>query len=316
QEAPHAQLCASLARHRDLPADAGVIGSCHGIGATTIQNLSKGTVSYNNLIATVTQCKADATARGYGYEVPFVDWIQGEANTNGSQGAYLTALLLLQTDLTTDIGAISGQPNIPLVLCQMSSWTTKNVTTSYVPHEQLQAALENPTKFICAGPKYWLDYHTDGVHLTGKGSVQLGAMHRAAAAAVIARKTWLPTYCTKAVRSGVVVTLSFHTPVGALVRDTANVTDPGNLGLRWIDSTSSATVLSAQVNGNNTVTLTLSGVPTGANPRVGIADIGISGALGGPTTGPRSCLRDSNTELDVFGNPFYNWACHQIISVE
>ena len=316
QEAPHAQLCASLARHRDLPADAGVIGSCHGIGATTIQNLSKGTVSYNNLIATVTQCKADATARGYGYEVPFVDWIQGEANTNGSQGAYLTALLLLQSDLTTDIGAISGQPNIPLVLCQMSSWTTKNVTTSYVPHEQLQAALENPTKFICAGPKYWLDYHTDGVHLTGKGSVQLGAMHRAPAAAAIARKTWLPTYCTKAVRSGVVVTLSFHTPVGALVRDTANVTDPGNLGLRWIDSTSSATVLSAQVNGNNTVTLTLSGVPTGANPRVGIADIGISGALGGPTTGPRSCLRDSNTELDVFGNPFYNWACHQIISVE
>ena len=316
QEAPHAQLCAGLARHRDLPADAGVIGSCHGVGATTIQNLYKGSVSYANLITAVTQCKADATARGYGYEVPFVDWIQGEANTNGSQGAYLTALLLLQSDLTTDIGAISGQPNIPLVLCQMSSWTTKNVTTSYVPHEQLQAALENPTKFICAGPKYWLDYHTDGVHLTGKGSVQLGAMHRAAAAAAIARKTWLPTYCTKAVLSGVVVTLSFHTPVGALVRDTANVTDPGNLGLRWIDSTSSATVLSAQVNGNNTVTLTLSGVPTGANPRVGIADIGISGALGGPTTGPRSCLRDSNTELDVFGNPFYNWACHQIISVE
>ncbi|MCY1186030.1 hypothetical protein D9M73_268630 [compost metagenome] len=70
------------------------------------------------------------------------------------------------------------------------------------------------------------------------------------------------------------------------------------------------------VNDDNTVTLTLSTVPTGSSPRVGIADIGISGALGGPTTGPRACLRDSNTELDGMGNPFYNWACHQIISVE
>ncbi|WP_339429514.1 sialate O-acetylesterase [Pseudomonas taetrolens] len=316
QETPHTQLCASLARHRDVPADAGVIGSCHGVGATTIQNLYKGSVSYANLMTTVAQCKAYATARGYGYEVPFVDWIQGEANTNGSQGAYLTALLLLQSDLTTDIGAISGQPNIPLVLCQMSSWTTKNVTTSYVPHEQLQAALENPTKFICAGPKYWLDYHTDGVHLTGKGSVQLGAMHRAPAAAAIARKTWLPTHCTKAVRNGATVTLTFFTPEGPLVSDTFNVSDPGNLGIRWIDSAYSATVSSAQVNADNTVTVTLSAVPTGAAQKIGIADLGIAGALGGPMTGPRSCLRDSNTERDPLGSPFYNWACHQIISVE
>lgn len=316
QEAPHAQLCAGLARHRDLPADAGVIGSCHGIGATTIQNLAKGTVAYNNLIATVAQCKADATDRGLGYSVPYVDWIQGEANTNGSKGAYLAALIQLQGDLEADIGSISGDEDIPLVLCQMSSWTTKDVTTSYVPHEQLQAALEKPDDFYCAGPKYWLDYHTDGVHLTGKGSVQLAAMRRAAGAAAIAGREWLPTYCTKAVRSGATVTLTFHTPVGPLVRDVVNVTDPGNLGIRWVDSTNSATVTDVKVNGDNTVTVTLSGVPTGADPRIGIADRGEAGALGGPTTGARACLRDSNTELDVLGSPFYNWACHQLISVE
>ncbi|MCY1190230.1 hypothetical protein D9M72_14390 [compost metagenome] len=325
QEAPHAQLCAGLSRHRDLPADAGIVGSCHGVGATTILGLSKGTVSYNNLITAVTQCKADATARGLEYSVPYVDWIQGEANSAGSQGNYLAALIQLQADLTADIGAISGDGNVPLVLCQMSSWTTKNITTSYVPLEQLQAALENPDKFYCAGPKYWLDYHTDGVHLTGKGSVQLAAMHRAAGAAAVARSEggeattspdWFPTHCTKAVRSGSTVTLTFHTPEGPLVKDTVNVTDPGSLGIRWIDSTSSASVTAVAVNDDNTVTLTLSTVPTGSSPRVGIADIGISGALGGPTTGPRACLRDSNTELDGMGNPFYNWACHQIISVE
>jgi len=316
QEAPHAQLCASLARHRDVPADAGIIGSCHGVGATTIQNLSKGTVSYNNLITAVAQCKADATAKNLGYSVPYVDWIQGEANTNGSQGAYLAALLLLQSDLTADIGAISGDENIPLVLCQMSSWTTKNVTASHVPHEQLKAALEYPAKFLCCGPKYWLEYHTDGVHLTGKGSVQLAAMRRAAAVAAIAGKGWMPTHCTKAVRSGATVTLTFHTPVGALVSDTLNVSDPGSLGIRWIDSANSATVSSVQVNDDNTVTVTLSAAPTGAAEKIGIADLGTAGALGGPMTGARSCLRDSNTERDTMGNQFYNWACHQIISVE
>lgn len=316
QETPHTQLCASLARRRDVPADAGIIGSCHGVGATTIQNLYKGSVSYANLLTTVARCKADATARGYGYEVPFVDWIQGEANTNGSLGAYLTALLLLQSDLTADIGAISGQSNIPLVLCQMSSWTTKGVTTSYVPHEQLQAALEHPTKFLCAGPKYWLDYHTDGVHLTGKGSVQLSAMHREPAASAIAGQSWLPTHCTKAVRNGATVTLTFYTPFGPLVSDTLNVSDPGSLGIRWIDSANSATVSSVQVNADNTVTVTLSAVPTGAAQKIGIADLGVAGALGGPMTGPRSCLRDSNTGRDPLGDQFYNWACHQLINVE
>lgn len=316
QEAPHAQLCAGLARHRDLPADAGVIGSCHGVGATTIQNLYKGTVPYSNLMTAVAQCKADATAKGLGYSVPYVDWIQGEANTNGSKGAYLTALLLMQSDLSVDIGAISGDSNVPLVLCQTSSWTTKNVTTSYVPFEQLQVALESPGKFYCVGPKYWLDYHTDGVHLTAKGSIQLAAVRRAAGAAAIARQPWLPTHCTKAVRAGAVVTLSFHTPLGPLVSDVINVTDPGNLGIRWIDSTNSATITGVKVNDNNTVTLTLSDIPTGSDPRIGIADVGVSGALGGPASGPRACIRDSNTELDVFGSPFYNWTCHQIISVE
>lgn len=308
QEAPHSQFCASLARHRDLPADAGVIGTCHGVGATSIQNLDKGSVSYNNLITTIAQCKADATARGYAYSVPFVDWIQGEANSTGSKGAYLAALLQLQQDFTTDIGAITADTNIPMLLCQMSSWTTKNIASSFVPHEQLQAALENRQKFVCAGPKYWLDYHTDGVHLSGKGSVQLAEMRRQAAAAILNGRGWLPTHCTSAVRSGAVVTLKFHTPVSPLVSDTVNVTDPGNMGIRWIDDADSASVTAVQVNDDNTVTVTLSAVPTGANPKVGIADVGTPGALGGPTT--------SNTTRNTFGEAFYNWACHQIITVE
>ncbi|HDS1791865.1 TPA: hypothetical protein QEM65_005389, partial [Pseudomonas putida] len=84
---------------------------------------------------------------------------------------------------------------------------------------------------------------------------------------------------------------------GPLVIDTVNVTDPGNLGIRYVDDSGVATIQSVKLLGDNTLEVTLSAVPTGANPYVGIADIGTVGAAGGPVTGPRACLRDSSTDL-------------------
>ncbi|MNE93875.1 hypothetical protein D3C80_1917800 [compost metagenome] len=77
-----------------------------------------------------------------------------------------------------------------------------------------------------------------------------------------------------------------------------------------------ATIQSVKLLGDNTLEVTLSAVPTGANPYIGIADIGTVGAAGGPVTGPRACLRDSSTDLDGYGQPVYNWTCHQRINVQ
>jgi hypothetical protein len=145
--------------------------------------------------------------------------------------------------------------------------------------------------------------------------MRLGAMHARAALAIIGGQSWLPTHCLSAVRNGQKVTLKFHTPHGALVSDTLNVTDPGNWGIRWIDSTLSAAVSSVKFLGANCVEVTLSAVPTGANPQIGIADLGVSGMLAGPTTGVRACLRDSSPDIDAYGQPVFNWACHQRIAV-
>ena len=82
-----------------------------------------------------------------------------------------------------------------------------------------------------------------------------------------------------------------------------------------MDDAGSAAVSSVKLLGSNTIQITLSAVPTGNNPFIGIADIGVSGAAGGPLTGPRSCLRDSSSDLDAYGQPVFNWACHQRIAV-
>ena len=111
---------------------------------------------------------------------------------------------------------IEPPQTVPLLLDQISNWTMYGLTASFVPLEQLQAALTYPTRFYCAGPKYWLQTNTDGIHLTAENSMRLGAMHARAAQAIIAGSTWKPTHVVSATRSGAVVTLRFHTPSGPL----------------------------------------------------------------------------------------------------
>ena len=315
-EIPVVQLSAQLNRIRGLPSNAGLLTSAHGHGGYAISQLSKGTLPYTNAITCVAAAKAEATRLGYGYRVPFVDWIQGENDSARAPGVYLAALLQLQTDYDADIRAAGGQSQtVPILLDQISNWTMYSLTESNVPLEQLKAALDYPSRFYCAGPKYWAQTNSDGIHLPADGSMRLGAMHARAAAAIISGASWQPMHAVSAERRGAIVNVRFHTPSGPLTVDVERVLDPGNWGVRYVDDAGSATVSSVKLLGSNTLELTLSAIPTGSNPFIGIADIGVSGAAGGPLTGPRSCLRDSSPDLDAYGQPVFNWACHQRIAV-
>lgn len=317
REVPVVQLSGQLNRLRGVPANAGVLTSAHGRNGRTIAQLSKGSLYYSNLLTAVASSKAEAARLGLTYRVPFVDWIQGEADRNMAQATYLAALLQLQSDLDTDIRAASGQSEpVPMLLDQISNFTNYGLVSSFVPLAQLQAALDYPDRFACAGPKYWVPSNTDGTHLTGDSYTRIGCMHMRAAEALIRGGRWLPTHAISAVRTGAVVVVRFHTPSGPLTVDTGNVTDPGNWGIRYVDDASSAIVEKVRLLGENLIEVTLSAVPTGANPYIGIADAGVAGQPLGPTTGARACLRDNSPDRDGQGRPVYNWACHQRIAVQ
>ena len=66
----------------------------------------------------------------------------------------------------------------------------------------------------------------------------------------------------------------------------------------------------------DTVRITLSKTPTGKNQFVRYAYTGISGAKGGPTTGPRGNLRDSDDTISRHGNKLHNWAVHSQVQVQ
>lgn len=317
-ETPALQTAANINRNRGLPANCGLLTSDHSRGAQGITSLSKGTIPYNNSITAATAAKAEADRLGYAYEIPFVGWNQGQHDGGMAAGVYLGHLLQLQADYDADLRAVSGQLNtIPMLLTQMSNWMAPayNRSFSNIPHEQLQAALENPDKFVMAGPQYWLPSNNDGIHLPAASYARDGVMVARAARAIIAKQKWLPLHCVAATRNGLQVDLRFHVPAGPLVIDTVNVTDPGMYGLRWIDSASSASVVKVERVGYDTLRLTLDAEPTGAGQMVGVADIGVAGSRAGPNTGARTCIRDSAPDLDATGTPVYNWACHQRIQV-
>ena len=316
REAPVVAMATELLDKDWLDSDAAVIGSAHGNGGQSIAQLERESVFYNNLITAVTYTCGFVKQQGLQYSVPFIDWVQGEADRKLPAGEYTAQLMQLRQHLQEDIAAATGDDYpVPVLLDQISNATAYNMTASFVPLEQLQIALDHPALFTCAGPKYWLETVDDGVHLTTESSQRLGSLHARAAAAMLDGRQWLPTHCTAAKRHGRVVTLTFYTPVAPLVLDTGAVSDPGQYGLRWIDDNASATIISAVVNSDNTVTVTLDTEPTGNNPMIGIADTGVSGAHGGPFTGARSNLRDSASGTDITGQPLYNWACHQRITV-
>lgn len=317
-ETPCVQLAAQLNRIRGIPKDAAMLVSCHGRGGYTIAQLSKGTLYYSNMMTAITAAKAECDRRGVGYEVPFMHFRQGEANREAAAGYYYGMLQQLQSDFEADVKAITGQAGrIPLIIEQLSNITSyAGYTTSNVIFEELQVSLDFPDRFICSGPSYHLEHATDGTHMKAPEYMRLGCGDARAAKGVLEGGRFIPVSATTAKRSGNKVLLDFYVPFPPLVFDTVNVLDPGNYGFRWVDSTSSASVTAVRLSGPAQVELTLSAVPTGANPYVGIGDIGTAGAWGGPTTGMRTNLRDSSPDFDGFGTPVFNWACHQRINVQ
>jgi hypothetical protein len=112
-------------------------------------------------------------------------------------------------------------------------------------------------------------------------------------------------------RTDAVVTVKMHVPAPPLVLDTTLVTNPGKFGFEWKDDgPATPTIASVAVAGPDTITVTLSAAPTGANKRLRYAFTGTPGALGGPTSGPRGNVRDSDATPSRNGYALYNWCVH------
>lgn len=301
----------------DTGNDFDVAVSLHGVSGYTYSQLKKGTGPYNTGMTQVTNAKSAAIALGRTSRVIGVTTIHGETdNYNGVSGAtYQGYLEEWQNDYETDAKAITGQTGtIPLFLDQMSSFMSSyaNDATSEIPIYQLYAAEDNPGKIVLVAPKYFFNY-SDRHHLTGASSRWLGEYYgKVIKKVVIDHESWRPLSPDSAVRTGNIIYANFHVPSGSLTFDTTLVSARTNYGFEYYDSTASATISSVEIVDSDTVKVTLSGTPTGANQRLRYAYTGVPGTNTGAQNAGSAAgnLRDTDSYPSLYGNTLYNWAVH------
>ncbi len=291
--------------------------SGHGIGGQPYAALKKGgtLTAYANGMAQLKAAHDLAMAANKSYVVRAVTNVHGESDSQDGNANYLANLLQWQADYEADVKAVTGQAEpVPMLHTQFSSWTRLAgfPTTSIIPPQQLASHVNAPGKLVLVGAKYHLPYVADGVHLTNEGYRHMGEDYaKVYRRVVLEGKPWEPVRPSSVTRAGAVVTVKMHVPAPPLVMDTTLVTDPGKNGFEWADDgPATPTIASVAITGPDTVVVTLSAAPTGANPRLRYAFTGVSGALAGPTTGARGNLRDSDATPSPEGYKLYNWCVH------
>lgn len=239
--------------------------------------------------------------------------VHGEADSKTQNEKYLTNLIDWQRDYETDVRALTGQSEqVPMFLTQISTWTKDDVATSITPWQQLAAHVFAPGRVILVGPKYHLPYK-DSAHLTNEGYRHMGEDHaKAYRRVVLEGGRWEPVRPKAIRREGAVITVDFFVPVPPLVLDTALVSDPGSFGFEYVEATGkTASITKVELTGPETVRITLAREPTpNVARRLRYAFTGKPMAQGGPTTGPRGNLRDSDRTASRHGYPLYNWSVH------
>jgi len=291
-----------------------------GAGGYSYSMLKKGTTRYNLSLSMLESAKT--YAQNYlqaATAVPGVIVVHGESD--GRSHRYQADIEEWQKDYENDIKAITGQSGtIPLFHTQISAWTGDSGIESWStsPYHLLAAYEANPTKTVLVGPKYFITYAADGLHLNNYGYRRLGEYYaKAWHKVVVLGQTFSPLRPSNVKIEGKSIDVTFTGNVGNLALDTTLVSNPGNFGFEYYDNATSTSISSVSLVSSTTVRIELNDVPTGDNKRIRYAYSGIPGNSGGPTTGPRGNLRDSDPTLSASDDDsngsrdnLYNWAVH------
>jgi hypothetical protein len=272
-----------------------------GQGGATIAQLAKGTTQYTNMVNTVTAEKANRVAAGDTYKIRAFHWIQGESDQRDGMtaDAYKAAVLQLRADYNTDLMPISGQADqFPWILSQVGTWPYYSIPPA-IPLAQVDMARTVPGMYVVGG-QYQLEYH-DELHPTARGYYHLGELHARAHQAVISGAGWAPFAPTSYAVTDTGVDITYHTPTGALVLDTATVPAQPNMGFSLQGT--SAQITGVALTGPSTLRLSTDRRITeqGAKVGYGVTNTGSPRGLGN--------LRDSDPGVSAYdATPLRNWA--------
>lgn len=282
------------------------------VGSARYADLKKGTDPYNKSIAAVRAAQKTACSQyGTSLQVPALLVVHGESDLGDQQyGAYMKEW---RSDYEKDINAITGRSDvIKMFHSQSSSWTIVNTPGGHFSPIILEELHEADTNQVLVCPKYFLQYNEDGQHLINTSYRKLGEYYaKAWHKTIVLHQRYEPLRPTSTTLNGNAIDITFTGNVGNLVLDENLVSNPGSYGFEYADDAGSATITGVTVTGANTVRVVLNTTPTGANKHIRYAYTGIPGNKGGPASGARGNLRDSDPAVSMYtGERLYNWCVH------
>jgi len=304
-----------------------LIAASLAVGGTQIANLRKvpsilqanGHVPYNDIITTLDRTVALSQANGLIPRVDFVDWFQGETDSqlNTSTATYLSELQGLQAELNLTIKSATGQTFNPVWLSGSFSMFEAGETG---PSIALAKAQQQGIITLCT-PYYPFYYNSvadgfdvsDYIHLNGVGYTWLGEYaNKVKRAWITEGRKFSPTIPTNITKSGTTYRLSYACEVAPLVLDDITVTNPGNYGFQVFDSSNNLVTISSVSLGSSgkDIIIETSSDP-GDGSEIAYALIGYASVPRNPAFMPRGCVRDSDPAVSELNScPLWNWGVH------
>lgn len=311
-----------------------------GVGGERIQNLTKGTAPYNDLIRQIRWCHTVNQQDGREYAPDYIVWIQGEANAaDGMSGTeYKQRLSQLRTDIEADLADIrDASKPLQMMVYQMASHGfyvgTEEHPSVEIPLAHLAISHEDDN-IHCFGPNYMFA-GSDNVHKTNHGYRQMGLQaDKAIRHHMTTGEKFRPLEPVSFRRiSDTVVVGRFHVPVLPMVFDDSVVTQlpDGQNGIEAWDDDGRVPLVATEIIAGCQLKVTASRpfvgdvyIAAGYTPdnRGPITDNRYKEWFAGPVTGVRTTLRDSDpattelTGLDGKPYPRHNYCVHFYMRVE
>ena len=281
------------------------LGTAPGLGGQTIEQLSKGTVYYNRILAQTEAANTIALSAGKPHRFDFMSYTQGEADyrEETATSEYKQLLKTLLSDLNTDIKSLTAQAaDFPMVVYQIASHWSYQVAVPNIAIAQHEASIEDPL-ISMATPMYIFNYN-DKVHTTNDSNKHLGAYYGKVIKRVTKDKvSWNPLQPKSVDWQGDTIDITFDVPRAPLVLDTTWVAAETNFGFDVWDSDYSNKlniVSSVTLVDSDKVRIVLSSTPAdGSHLTYAFGDSSYSNKVG-RIQGPRGNLRDSEGDVDSY----------------
>ncbi|AUX42153.1 dockerin [Sorangium cellulosum] len=215
---------------------------------------------------------------------------------------YEDDLFKLWSDYNQDLKALTGQTrSIPMLVSQQHSVPFEAGSRSASTYAQWHVGVEHPGDIVCSGPKYQYPYADDHVHLNANGYELLGEKYgQIVFEKVVLGRDWQPLQPTDVERSGRVITVRFHVPVGPLKWDDALPSPHQTAYTEWAQGrgfevwsgTSRITISGVEIDGD-AVRITVAADLPASGVMVGYAATSDGAMMNGGTT-RWGQLRDSD----------------------